>query len=145
MTNKYAKVFAGIDELEGHHSQIHVPGISSATNRLKKSFNFETGALVPHYDVVLTESQQQESRAKNQELLNQILLQNPQLAGSLNFMTNPATVTAPGTKYLSANGNSTVTASSSVRQSQKHAKLQNMKTQQLVMLQQQYAQAQSLQ
>lgn len=48
VTNKYAKVLAGIDDFDSHPPQIHVPaGISSATNKIKKSFNFDTGGLFP--------------------------------------------------------------------------------------------------
>ena len=37
----------GMEDLEAHPAaQIHGQGISSATNKLKKSFNFESGGLL---------------------------------------------------------------------------------------------------
>lgn len=44
VTNKYTKVLAGVDDFDNNPPQIHVQGISSATNKIKKSFNFDTSA-----------------------------------------------------------------------------------------------------
>ena len=46
VTNKYTKILAGVDDFDSNPPQIHVPaGISSATNKIKKSFNFDTAAI----------------------------------------------------------------------------------------------------
>lgn len=78
VTNKNSKLIAGIEELEVQQPQIHVSGISSATNKIKKSFNFETGlasgqemASLDNSSSVLDASAT--SRAKKQKLMNQIL------------------------------------------------------------------------
>ena len=50
VTNKYTKVLTGVmDDFDTHHPPtIHVQGISSATNKIKKSFNFDTQNLFPN-------------------------------------------------------------------------------------------------
>lgn len=114
---------AGIEDLENHPAaQIHVPGISSATNKVKKSFNFESGGLLPQQEMSSIDNQstgaaQPEtsaaSRTKKQELMNQIL-QNHQIAAG-QFMSNPPA----GMKYVStatnANAPHALTATNSVR------------------------------
>lgn len=46
VTNKYTKILAGVDDLDNNPPHNHVPaGISSATNKMKKSFNFDTAAI----------------------------------------------------------------------------------------------------
>ena len=71
--------------------------------------------------------------------MNQILLQNQQLASNVGspFMSNPTV----GMQYMTTGSSTSGTVSTTAKQSQKQAKVQNMKTQQLLLLQQQYAQA----
>ena len=54
---------------------------SSATNKVKKSFNFETGSLMPQQEMSSIDNQSYAgldtsaaSKTKKQELMNQILL-----------------------------------------------------------------------
>ena len=55
MTNKYAKIL--VDDFDTDPPQMHGPVVSSATNKIKKSFNFETNALMPSNDLSSIENQ----------------------------------------------------------------------------------------
>ena len=55
VTNKFYRAMGGIEGLECSQPNTHVP--SSATNKVKKSFNFETGSLMPPQEMSSIENQ----------------------------------------------------------------------------------------
>lgn len=77
VTNKYAKVFSVVDDFGSTAPVAQIP--SSATNKIKKSFNFDTnGGGVQQLEMSSIDNKSNDasgaSRTKKQNLMNQIML-----------------------------------------------------------------------
>ena len=72
VTNKYTKILAGASGLD--NAQIHQLGISSATNKIKKSFNFELAQerSIGGDDTRLQDHQLASNPASKQDIINQL-------------------------------------------------------------------------
>ena len=74
VTNRYTKILAGANGLD--NPQLHQLGISSATNKIKKSFNFEVAQehSLGGDDTRLQDHQIAINPASKQDIINQLLL-----------------------------------------------------------------------
>ena len=144
VTNRYTKILAGANGLD--NPQIHQLGISSATNKIKKSFNFEVTQehslggddtrLQDHHHLAF-------NPASKQDILNQLLLfkqanvDQGRIANA--FASNSSVPGAGAGKHHQQNQ---MVQPRIYQKGSKQAKVQNMKNQQLLLMQQQLAQAQ---
>ena len=100
VTNKYTKILAGANGLE--NPQIHQLGISSATNKIKKSFNFEVAQehSIGGDDTRLQDHHLAFNPATKQDIINQLLAfkQGYEDQGSItNAFTSNSSVPGAGT------------------------------------------------